>query len=62
MELAINTVAWVVVAEATELEFVKYVLVGEAAVLFAMTTGVEVFEITVVVFGDVAGAVDAVGN
>jgi len=60
--LAINTVAWVVVAEAIDLEFVKYVLFCEAAVLFAMTTGVEVLEITVVVAGDVAGAVVAVGN
>jgi len=53
VELATNTGAWVVVAEATELEFVKCV---------AMTTGVEVLKITDVVFGNVAGAVDAVDN
>jgi len=62
VELAISTEAWVVVAEATELKFVRDTPLGAVVVLFALATGVEVLEITDVVFKNVAGAVDAVGN
>jgi len=62
VELATNTGAWVVVAGTTELEFVRDVPFVAAAVLFAMPAGTEVLEITYVVFGNVAGAVDAVDN
>jgi len=62
VEFAFNTGAWVVVAEATELEFVRDASFGAVVVLLTLIIGVEVLEIIDVVFENVAGVIDAVDN